>query len=287
MEIEIKGHSGCRIDIIRDSGKLYVLKQTDDINYLERLYKQALKQDSAFGKEFQYIQIPKINSIVRTEGSLQVKMEYVYSKNFVEHFEDAGFEQINHFIKTLILFIQHEISKSPLTTIKSQIFQAKFRDVSKKILSTSDFKSDTEIIDILSMSEKLFTKLPDDLELPVGSCHGDLTFSNILFNGNSFYLIDFLDSFIETPLMDMVKLRQDSDYLWSTLMYDKTYDIPRLNIIAKEIDNQLNKCFQKYPWYIDYYDIFQVMNFLRILQYAHEEKVIEYLKKVIKSIIMI
>jgi thiamine kinase-like enzyme len=285
MEIEIKGHSGCTIDIVREAGQLYVLKQTNDINYLERLHKQAQKQDAAYGKEFQYIQIPKIHSIVRTKSSLQVKMEYVYSKNFIEHFEDAGFEQINYFIQALVHFIQREISESPLLSINKSVFLDKFKAVSGKIESNLIFSGDNEIAEILKVSAKIFAELPEEMELPVGSCHGDLTFSNILFNGNNCYLIDFLDSFIETPLMDMVKIRQDSAYLWSTLMYEKSFDAPRLRMIAEKIDNQLVLEFQLFAWYNDFYDSFQLMNFLRILQYAHEEKVIGYLKKVIKSII--
>jgi hypothetical protein len=161
----------------------------------------------------------------------------------------------------------------------------KFKAVSGKIESNLIFSGDNEIAEILKVSAKIFAELPEEMELPVGSCHGDLTFSNILFNGNNCYLIDFLDSFIETPLMDMVKIRQDSAYLWSTLMYEKSFDAPRLRMIAEKIDNQLVLEFQLFAWYNDFYDSFQLMNFLRILQYAHEEKVIGYLKKVIKSII--
>lgn len=92
------------------------------------------------------------------------------------------------------------------------------------------------------------------------------------FNGNNYYLIDFLDSFIESPIMDMVKLRQDTAYLWSPLMYTGSYDKTRLNIICNKVDSELDCCFKKYEWYRKYYHIFQLLNFLRILQYAHEEK---------------
>ena len=61
----------------------------------------------------------------------------------------------------------------------------------------------------MDASQRVFDALSDML-IPVGTCHGDLTFSNILFNGNNYYLIDFLDSFIESPLLDIVKLRQDT-----------------------------------------------------------------------------
>ena len=41
MVIDIKGHSGCNIDIIEDNGKLYVKKSTDDLKYLDRLNLQV------------------------------------------------------------------------------------------------------------------------------------------------------------------------------------------------------------------------------------------------------
>ena len=123
------------------------------------------------------------------------------------------------------------------------------------------------------------------MTLPVGRCHGDLTFSNILFSKSNFYLIDFLDSFIETPLMDIVKLRQDSAYGWSKLMFAGTFDQTRLQIVSKRIDDGLQNRFSKYDWYKKYYQCFQLMNFLRILQYAKEEKVIVYLLEVINQLL--
>ena len=93
------------------------------------------------------------------------------------------------------------------------------------------------------------------------------------FNGNNYYLIDFLDSFIETPLQDIVKIRQDTAYRWSQLMYTKRYDAVRLGIICDKIDHEIDLYFSnKYQWYTDHYRTVQLMNILRILPYAHEEK---------------
>lgn len=44
MEIEVKGHSGCQINIIREQNELYIYKTTNDKTYLHRLIKQANKQ---------------------------------------------------------------------------------------------------------------------------------------------------------------------------------------------------------------------------------------------------
>ena len=52
--------------------------------------------------------------------------------------------------------------------------------------------------------------------MPLGPCHGDLTFSNIIVSPTgSLNLIDFLPSFIESPIWDIVKIYQDLKYGWS------------------------------------------------------------------------
>lgn len=285
MEIEIKGHSGCTISIINIDKVLYVEKETTDLNYINRLYRQAIKQEEASQNDYQFIRIPKIVNIERGEKKMVMRMEYIYSKNFINHFESAGFEQIAYFINAFSSFIINEIELSPITTVHSSLIRNKFRDVKAKICEQSALVNDPEIYSLLDAAEIFFINLPDTINIPMGKCHGDLTFSNILFNGNNYYLIDFLDSFIESPLIDIVKFRQDSAFHWSTLMYSKPFDKTRLKIISSTIDQKINDLFLKYDWYVSYYDIFQLMNFLRILQYAKEEKVVSYLKVTLNQLL--
>lgn len=285
MEIQVKGHSGCHIDIANEGSNLYIYKSTHDPQYISRLYLQAKKQKEASLSEYQHIRIPEIFNIDKTDEHLIIKMEYVYSKNYIDYFEDAGFDDISYFMKALKIFMNAEITDSPLQKVSSQVVREKFEDVCRKCHANGYINQDKEIFQILSSSKKIFSSLPMEIELPVGKCHGDLTFSNILFNGNNYYLIDFLDSFIESPLLDLVKIRQDSQYEWSRLMYEGNVDIVRLNIISQKIDKEINDYYSQYDWYRTYYHVFQLLNFLRILQYAKEEKVVTYLKDVIESML--
>lgn len=170
-----------------------------------------------------------------------------------------------------------------METVPSHILTDKMADVARKVEKNVHLKDDAEAQELVRRSSAVMDQV-GNMVLPVGMCHGDLTFSNILFNGNNYYLIDFLDSFIESPLLDIVKIRQDTSYLWSTLMYNKPFDKVRLSIISEKIDVAIDEYFSgRYQWYRDYYMPLQLMNFLRILQYGHDDKVISYLKKVISS----
>ena len=92
MNIEVKGHSGCQIDVVREGNNLFVYKSTHDKDYLDRLNLQGQKQKEAAKLELQHIRVPLIYETERTAESVTLKMEYVYSKNFVGYFEYAGFE---------------------------------------------------------------------------------------------------------------------------------------------------------------------------------------------------
>lgn len=285
MKIEVKGHSGCNIDVVRENNKLYVYKSSNNLGYLNRLELQGLKQrDAAYNMDIPGISVPIISEINKTDSSVTLKMNYVYSKNFVNYFEYAGFEQITNFINAMRKFLIYEIRNSVMKTVKASVLKEKFIDVKNKTLSNAVLKNDSEIIDIIDKSEHIFNNVKD-MQMPIGMCHGDLTFSNILFSDNNYHLIDFLDSFVESPLLDIVKLRQDSAYLWSQLMYSGNCDIIRLKIIAKKIDSEIDKFASQFDWYNDNYKIFQLMNFLRILQYAKDTTVINYLKNVINQLL--
>lgn len=283
MKLEVKGHSGCQIDVVREDDGLFLYKSTHDQGYLNRLQQQGYKQQIAGKVEMQHIRVPKILDIQRDANSVTLKMEYVYAKNFIGYFEYAGFEQISYFIQALRLYLAYEIQHSPLQIVGAEVLKQKFVDVCDKIQHNSMLQNDLEVQELMKQASCRFDAVAD-MQLPVGLCHGDLTFSNILFNGNNYYLIDFLDSFVESPLLDIVKIRQDSSFLWSQLMYSGQYDEIRLKIVANKIDEEIVRFARQYDWFRNY-PIFQLMNFLRVLQYAHEERVVNYLKQITNQLL--
>ena len=283
MKLDIQGHSGCDIVIVHEDNDLFIHKSTHDPGYVPRLVNQANKQIAASKIEYQNIRVPKVFDVEKSDSSATIKMEYIYSRNYIEHFEQAGFEQIKYLIGAIKYFIDLAINNSQMQTVPSRILTDKMADVARKVEKNNHLKDDAEAQDLVRQSSEVMNSV-GDMVMPVGMCHGDLTFSNILFNGNNYYLIDFLDSFIESPLLDIVKIRQDTAYLWSTLMYNKPFDKVRLSIISEKIDTAIDEYFTgKYQWYKEYYMPLQLMNFLRILQYGHDDKVIAYLKRVISS----
>ena len=283
MNIDIKGHSGCNIDIIEEGDNLLVKKSTLDKKYLKRLELQGNKQmndkcltDSIYN--------PSISKIEANEDECYILMDYIYANNFIEYFEKASPQDIDHFIDNFIKYIHNEIDKCEIKKVSKNVFIDKFNSVVKNCEKNDLLKGNMRVKSILKDCENVFTNMPEEFEIPVGICHGDLTFSNILFSSNKFYFIDYLDSFIETPIQDIVKLRQDTKYFWSTMMYKKKYDVVRLNIIFNYIDDKISEHFGNFEYYYRNYDRLQLMNILRILPYVKEEKVRDFVLNILSAL---
>ncbi len=283
MKIEVIGNSGCKVEVVREDTKLFVLKSTEDPKYLSRLALQAEKQKEASDMHVPNIIVPKVYDIVRTDAKTEVRMDYVYSQNYIDYFENAGVHEIDAFVEAMIAFVEQEIKQSPIKECSNEVLVTKFEDVAGKVAKRVDYNE--ELKELLNQARIRLKAEGDMLRIPVGVSHGDLTFSNVLFCGQQYCLIDFLDSFIETPLQDIVKLRQDSQYLWSCLMYQQPYDELRLKLISEYVDERLDRQFSQYDWYKKHYEVLQLMNMLRILPYAKDVKVVEYLKRVIKTLV--
>ena len=282
MEIEVIGNSGCKVEVVREDTKLFVLKSTEDPKYLSRLALQAEKQQKASENKVPNIIVPKVYAINRANKKTEIRMDYVYSQNYIDYLENAGVHEIDAFVEAMIAFVENEIAQSPMEDCSQDVLVAKFEDVAVKVSTRKDYTDEME--QLMAKARKKFAEV-NPLRVPVGVCHGDLTFSNILFCGQQYCLIDFLDSFIETPLQDIVKLRQDSQHLWSCLMYQNPYDALRLKMISQYVYERIDMHFSQYDWYKENYDVMQLMNMLRILPYAKEDKVVAYLIRVINTLV--
>lgn len=297
MKLEIKGHSGCGLDIVEnEDGSLLVKKFTDNKSYFERLSTQAVKQElDDRARNTNGVSVPEIIERRLSEDGNQfyILMQYIYAKNFIDFFEHASKEDLDHVISMICEYISKELEETEMTQMKSSVFLEKLDSIESnchknEILNQGNNMDDVN--DIITLARSIYLQMPKSFIVPLGPCHGDLTFSNLLFSKNKMYIIDYLDSFIETPIQDIAKVRQDSKYHWSLLMYDKTnrIDFIRVHMIFKYIDDRIDDYFLncKYAdYYKGLYHYFQLMNLLRILPYVKEEYVYKYLARSLKSIL--
>ena len=162
MKIEVKGHSGCQIDVVAEEGNLYVYKSTADTKYLNRLALQAQKQKAAAAVPHQHIRVPQVYDIERDDKTVVVKMQYVYSKNFVEFFNHAGFEQVDYLIGALKYFIEYEVGQCEMKSVPATVFQEKFAEVRSKVVTNPLYEGDSVVQTIIDRAAQVFGALTEE-----------------------------------------------------------------------------------------------------------------------------
>lgn len=297
MALEIKGHSGCNLELVTINKRQLILKSTSDEKYKPRLREQGYLQAEALQKikkaNLNGINVPQILTI---DNDSTLTMDYVNGLNYIDFFERASVHDVKGLIKKLINLVLFEIDNSEEMIISKNIFIKKLNSVKENIYK-NELLGKMKANDYITNGQDTFAEFVDkaiemvnsfdEIVLPMitesGMIHGDLTFSNIIMQGNECYLIDFLDSFIETPLQDIVKLRQDTYFNWSTLMYKKPKDDTRIKMIMAYYDKCIADEFSQYKWY-KYYNMLQTINILRIVPYVKDTTVAINLYKYLKQL---
>ncbi|NQU81209.1 MAG: phosphotransferase [Bacteroidetes bacterium] len=278
-ELKIEGRSGCKLEILKPDNCYFVKKISGSTSYNLRLKKQCEKQNAFANKndECHPFYAPRINgyNFPSNKGLAEFSMEYLPGEIYSEFLERCTVNQLNTLIDEFFLFLQKAIDNSVDEHIDKQIFLTKINSINQalhqKKIHNPVFKNVIEFLTTNILSA----------QLPIGFCHGDLTLSNIIISDNKVYLIDFLDTFIESPLLDIVKIRQDTKFYWSLLLGKNTANYQRLKIIQalKYFDNKIVKRFSSLSSYSTWYEYLEKLNLMRILPYLNDKKEIDFVEK--------
>jgi len=254
------GLSGCRLELINDR---VLRKYSPSIEYNSRLYSQIDKQVLFSQRIMKNVDAPKVYDV--QDGYFD--MEYIPGHSFVEFFSTASVNDVEFVIDTLFQYFDTLISNHRSMNIRSSVLEK-----IEVLRDKTQYRHYLECIEV--MVEKY------DLYVPKTFCHGDLTFSNIIFHKNRLFFIDFLDCYVDSFISDLVKLKQDLYYLWGI----KTQKIQsnRLEQIYKHIWSELHV---RYSEFIDsdVFDILDAMNSLRIEPYLTSSDQRTILDTIVKS----
>lgn len=250
-KLKLKGNSLYGLEV-RNSNNPMVVKYSHD--YDERLLKSAYKQ-ATFKSD--YFKTPSITFIDEGKKKSSFEMKFIQGNSFVEFFLNASKSDLDSLINKLKGYFGERIKEE-------RVFQIKHFHTKLDQLGESGYA--------------FFVPNVGGIKMYVGECHGDMTFSNMIFD-DEFYLIDFLDSYIESPTMDLVKLRQDTHLFYSlNMMKQSRVDRTKIKTGLNYIDEWLVSTYN-----IEHYKTLQTINLLRIKPYA-DKKLVEYVTKTIDKL---
>ena len=240
MSFKVKGNSGYELRVEKNNVIKYALK--DD----PRLVISAQKQ-----KEFKsnFFKTPKVYDINKSSFT----MEYINGDSFIDFFTRASKRDLDWFITKLDGYFKERIIGE--YEIPISIFKEKL----------SSLPEATGLLDYIGNKKSI--------KIKSGMCHGDMTFSNMIF-AEDVYLIDFLDTYLDSPTMDILKLRQDTQLSWSFNMIKKIRDPIKVKIGLQYIDEWVTSTFD-----VESYNILQCINLYRIFPYTNDPQIEIFLKQ--------
>jgi len=246
---EMNGHSGCEVLLIKkDRGDLIVKKRSPSLIYNERLNRQMLKQ-KAFKST--YIRVPEIYSYAN-EKHFYFEMEFLKGEGFNEYIDKHDKNKIFDKLEKIIAFLEasNELREDIQEAVEEKLSRM---NIEKKFSFFKDYCLDYDWDKV----KKSF-------------CHGDLSFENIIISNEEVCFIDFLDSFVDSRIIDYSKILQDLMLNWS---WRGKKRVPYIKLILMF---DYLKCRMKQDQW-DAATKMLVLNLLRMLPYAdiHTKKIIE------------
>ena len=278
QKIKIAGRSGCKVELIKLAGRDIVRKSAAARNYNRRLAAQCGKQQlfqsrSAYFQPFSAPLVYK-QSGLKNSRLFWFEMEFIPGEKYSEYLERSTLDQLEILTGHFIEFIKKEIFLAEIKKCQPLLLTDKLAAI-KSILQKRNISRSVFSDNIQYLSEHI-----PDYPLPQGLCHGDFTLSNTLYFDGNIFMIDFLDSFLESPLLDIVKLRQDTRFHWSLLVDTEILPYQRNKIIQvlRYFDQKIVAAFAADPFYSAWYDYLEKLNLLRILPYLNDPQEINFIE---------
>lgn len=254
------GLSGCKLELLNNTT---LRKYSSSPEYNSRLLKQVDKQNFFYNLILKNIDTPKVLSV--NENCFD--MDYVPALSFYEFFSSASVENIEFVIETLFGYFDFISSRFRMINVTDEILNKL-----DSLMPKSHHKNFIRYLKKLVEEEQIM--------VPNTFCHGDLTFNNILFHPNRLFFIDFLDSYVDSFLCDLVKIKQDLYYLWSLRI--QNLSSVRMIQTYRHIWSKLES---RYEYYIEKisFDVLDAINILRIEPYLTNSQQTIILNKVVSS----
>ena len=269
----LKGLSGCKLTLVEDvKGKYTVVKYSSSEAYNPRLRIQCFKQRSF--KKHNNINAPEIYDQGQFNGLEYFRMEFIKGQTLADLVKNVDIDQVTPILQDILGMLCASITKHPNAESRS-IFQKKIDSLKRQCQGMPYFN-------------QVFAKLErfDWMNIPNTYCHGDLTAENIIISGKNIYLIDFLDSFYDTWLIDVAKLLQDFELGWSFRASE---------VLSVDLDLKLRYCskfirdficnHESAKRYLDVIYAILLLNICRIYPYAKDEVTFQWIDDKIKYLL--
>jgi thiamine kinase-like enzyme len=174
--------------------------------FKESIEKQEKYKDIEHG--LVRISAAPITSKKHGKGFMEIEMPYINGMSGRVIIENNDLNSIRVLNSSLEKIIKLELSNSKEVKFQYSSFKMKIEEVASKDKTGYVLEHREMINEVIECARNM-----PSLE---GPCHGDLSLPNLILNGDyTIVLIDFLKSFVESPLQDAAKYLQERSHYWT------------------------------------------------------------------------
>lgn len=271
--LNLGGHSGCGVFLMEtESGQVFVRKISKDPMYNARLQAQCSKQKEFSGRN---LKTPAVLAEGLDEsGCYYFDMEYVQGVTLAEYIKTMEISKVRGLVQTVVEDLvpeNIEVNSCQKESIQ-RIFSEKLDSLESNL---ADYPQAMKALKLLRQH--------DWRCVAVTQCHGDLTLENIIVRNDRLYLIDFLDSFYNSWILDMGTLLQDVQVMWS---YRKGKPVSVNTVLRLMVfrDLLLDTVREIEPNYVQeiYYSL--LMKLVRIYPYTKDQLTLDFLDEKVEQV---
>lgn len=267
--MELRGYSGCTLEVITVEGQKCVKKVSSQKSYNQRLMNQKVKQEKLVMEGF-------LPCDVYGDGFEGEKyyftMQYINGRTLADEIDCMKLIKVHTIVEKMIKNIK-EYEEPNLEA--DQVFREKIEEIK------NNFEGRTIIFnEALKWLEQFSWKY-----VVASTCHGDMTLENILIKDGDLYLIDCLDSFYDSWQIDVAKIFQDTELYWS--YRDKQMNsnlLVRLTILQGLLQEHIMQMRNGEEILETVYYLL-LLNLLRIYPYTKDLNTKQYLDEKVVSVI--
>lgn len=202
---QLEGTSGCLVQLFRTDRSTFVRKLSRSPSYNARLEEQCRKQHFYVAQAG--VRAPLVRTWGYKEGLFYFDMEYIPGRTLAELIPIMKSYDVSPYID--LLFRVLHWTEAGRKSDARQAFGIKLFQL-ENILSSKIFDG--------KIPAKVFSMLKsfDWNTINETPCHGDLTMDNMIVAPNGrICMLDFLDVFYNSWMIDVARLLQDMDLHWS------------------------------------------------------------------------
>lgn len=261
--MELKGYSGCQLSIREWKGQQAVFKVSSSPDYDRRLKKQKEKQERLCLKGFGQC---RVLGEGEEGGRYFFIMEYINGATLAEEMQCFPISGIKPFIDS---YMENAKPFTRKNEKAGHLFRNKIKSLSKAIgKPTGESAKALELVAAYDWGYVIDSE-----------CHGDLTLQNILVQDGRMYLIDCLDSFCDSWMVDAAKLLQDAELLWSYRGQEPSNNlVVRLTAMRDLLVDSIRKMEEGEELVRTIYHIL-ILNLLRIAPYTRDRETGSFLRE--------